>query len=261
MKKLTAGSDAYQRLPTAMESKMVTRSAKAPVTGRTASREVRRQQLIDATIESIAKHGLSETTMATITKSAKLSHGIVNFHFRSKELLLIETIGFLADEHRAQWRKMYAKTGSSPGEKLSALVEAAFHPSVCNRKKLTVWFAFYGEQKYRAAYRERCAEIDSDRIAETAQMCRLIKQEGGYDHVDPNMLAQSLEAFTDGLWLNILLYPKSFSRQQARDDCFAYLAAFFPQHFAGSAKTDAGHSIEANQSIEACQSTKERPAK
>ena len=137
---------------------MVPRTVSTPTKGRTASKEMRRQQLIDATIESIAKHGLSETTMATITRTANLSYGIVNFHFRSKELLLIETIGFLAEEHRAQWRRLYDRTGSSAKEKLSALVESDFHPSVCNRKKLTVWFAFYGEQKYRAAYRERCAE-------------------------------------------------------------------------------------------------------
>ena len=63
-----------------------------------------------------------------------------------------------------------------------------------------------------------------------------LKEEGGYDHVDPNRFAQSLEAFIDGLWLNILLYPKTFSRQKARDECFAYLAAFFPKHFASFAE-------------------------
>ncbi len=211
---------------------MESRAVQPPARGRTASREVRRQQLIDATIESIAKHGLKETTMATITRTANLSHGIVNFHFRNKETLLIETIGFLAEEHRARWRKMCAQTGSSAREKLAALVETDFHASVCNRKNLTVWFAFYGEQKYRAAYRERCAEIDSDRISETEQLCRIIKEEGGYDRVDPVSFAQSLEAFIDGLWLNILIYPKAFTRQQARLECFAYLAASFPKHFA-----------------------------
>ena len=218
---------------------METSTARTPVKSRTASKEVRRQQLIDATIESIAKHGLSDSTMTTITQTAQLSHGIVNFHFRSKERLLIETIGFLADEHHALWLKMYERTGSSPKEKLSALVESNFHPSVCNRKKLTVWFAFYGEQKYRAAYRERCAGIDSDRIEETAHICRQIIEEGDYDHVDPDMFGQSLEAFIDGLWLNILLYPNTFSRQKARDECFAYLAAFFPRHFASPPSDEA----------------------
>ena len=226
-----------------MARTMSTRAVSAAGVGRTASREVRRRQLIDATIESIAKHGLSETTMATVTKIANLSQGIVNFHFKTKETLLIETIGFLAEEHSAQWRKTYEKSGSTPKEKLSALVESDFHPSVCNRKKLTVWFAFYGEQKYRAAYRERCAEIDKDRLAETEQMCRLIKEEGDYDNLDPRSFAQSLEAFIDGLWLNILLYPKTFSRQHAMEECFAYLAATFPQHFSRPAASEPCRSV------------------
>lgn len=207
---------------------------------RTESKEVRRQQLIDATIESISKFGLSDTTMATITKLANLSQGIVNFHFQSKEKLLMEAIGSLADEHRMLWLKVDANAGASARERLSALIESAYHPSICNRKKLAVWFAFYGEKKYRSAYRERCGQIDEDRVSETARLCRLIKEEGGYDKVDPEMVAQSLEAFTDGLWLNILLYPETFSRQRAQDECFAYLASVFPQHFSATETRNAG---------------------
>ncbi len=213
---------------------MDTTNASAAETGRTASKEVRRQQLIDATIESIASNGLSQTTMATITKRANLSQGLVNFHFESKERLLVETIGHLAEEHHALWRKLYAESGSSAQEKLSALVEADFHPSICNRKRLSVWFAFYGEQKYRTAYRESCADIDADRLSELEHLCTEIKSEGGYGDVDARMFAQTLEAFSDGLWLNILLYPQAFSRQRGRDECFAYLSSVFPNHFAAT---------------------------
>ncbi len=214
---------------------MQTTTARTVERKRTASREVRRQQLIDATIDSIAQYGLSATTMATITKFADLSPGIVNFHFQSKDRLLVEAVGYLADEHHLLWQKLYAQTGPSARERLSALIESDYHPDICNRKKLTVWFAFYGEKKYRDAYRKRCGNIDEDRISETARLCRQIKDEGNYEHVDASMFAQSLEAFTDGLWLNILLYPKTFSRQRAKDECFAYLASVFPDHFSAPA--------------------------
>lgn len=218
---------------------MEMRNANFTGQARTESREVRRRQLIEATIDSIAKRGFSETTLAAVTNSVNLSHGIVNFHFKSKKLLFVETIGYLAEEHRAKWRKTIEKSGSSPQEKLLALVETDFHPNICNRKKLTVWFAFYGEPKYRALYRDKCAEIDAERLAETERSCRLIKAEGGYEHVDPLMFAQTLEAFIDGLWLNMLLYPKTFSRSQAKEECLAFLAATFPHHFSVSAKSQA----------------------
>jgi TetR/AcrR family transcriptional repressor of bet genes len=36
----------------------------------------------------------------------------------------------------------------------------------------------------------------------------------------------------DGLWLNMLLYPNTFRRTEARDNIFAYLGELFPHHFA-----------------------------
>ena len=66
--------------------------------GRKASKETRRQQLIEATIDSLARRGYSETTMADVADGAGLSRGIVNFHFESKEKLLVATLQYMADE-------------------------------------------------------------------------------------------------------------------------------------------------------------------
>ena len=48
-------------------------------------------KLINSAIKSISKRGINETTMSNISQGAGLSQGIVNFHFKSKEILLIET--------------------------------------------------------------------------------------------------------------------------------------------------------------------------
>lgn len=205
-----------------------------PQQARTETKAVRRRQLIEATIDSIAKHGFAGTTTATVAEGAKLSHGIINFHFKSKDLLFAETIGHLADEHHTQWRMTIEKCGSAPQDRLLALVESDFHPKICNRRKIAVWFAFYCEPRYRAIYRDRCGGVDAERVVNTERLCEAIKKDGGYTQVDPFVFAQSLEAFIDGLWLNILLYPKKFSREQGKADCHAYLAATFPDHFAGT---------------------------
>ena len=68
---------------------------------RTAAPEVRRKQLIDATITCIARKGISGTTLNAIAKEAGLSLGLANFHFKSKDALLSETLRHLATEHRA----------------------------------------------------------------------------------------------------------------------------------------------------------------
>lgn len=71
-------------------------AAKAP---RVQPPEIRREQLINATMKSIARNGLSGTTMAEVTREAGLSLGIANLHFKSKEKLLIETLKHMTGEY------------------------------------------------------------------------------------------------------------------------------------------------------------------
>ena len=50
-----------------------------------------RQRLIETTIDIIADEGLSKTTLPKVAKKAGLSRGICNFHFKTKEKLLLDT--------------------------------------------------------------------------------------------------------------------------------------------------------------------------
>jgi TetR/AcrR family transcriptional repressor of bet genes len=202
---------------------------------RTASREVRRAQLIAATIDAIAEHGIAGTTLSTVTEKAGLSIGIVNFHFQSKQNLFEETLTFLAREHHEQWHRAHADAGLSAGDKLLAIVDAHFDPRICTPKKLAVWFAFYGEAGRRSAYRRLIDDIDDERFELSKGLCTDIDAEGGYRGAAPEMVAQTLEGLYDGLCLNILMYPAQFTRKLARLQVRQYLAGMYPDHF--SAKT------------------------
>ncbi|MGO1120419.1 TetR/AcrR family transcriptional regulator [Rhodovibrionaceae bacterium A322] len=198
---------------------------------RTAPKEERRQQLIEATIKSIAKHGISGTTMTTVTRIAGLSLGLVNFHFSTKESLFEETLRFLAEEHRKQWKKSYEKAELTPHAKLLAIVDAHYHPKICSRKKLAVWFAFYGEATNRAKYRSIMQEIDPERWEFSIDLCRQIIEDGSYADQDAEGIADTLEGLYDGFCLNILMYPGEFTREDAKKHIRTYLAGIFPKHF------------------------------
>lgn len=215
-----------------------TPSRKGP--GRTASKEVRRTQLIEATIDSIAKHGISGTTTNTVTKLAGLSMGLVNFHFSSKENLFEETLRHLAEEHRALWRKSARTKEAAAADRLLAIVDAEFHPQVCSRKKLTVWAAFYGEAGYRKSYRKIMSDIDTERWRSSANLCQEIIDDGGYDGVDAEEIAGTLEGLFDGFCLNILIYPGEFTREDAKNRVRSFLAMTFPRHIKKVSKPCAG---------------------
>jgi TetR/AcrR family transcriptional repressor of bet genes len=204
---------------------------KAALKKRTASKEERQQQLILATIRSVSGNGLSDTTMATVAREAGLSQGIINLHFQSKERLLVETLSYIADEYRATWEKALSDAGNDPAEKLAALVAVDFKPPVCDRNKLAVWFAFWGESKSRPVYRKICAERDIAYRKEMVAVCAELIGQGGYQGVVAETVAACLSTMTSGCWLDMLTNPRSMSREQAVQICMSYLVTTFPRHF------------------------------
>lgn len=198
---------------------------------RTAPPEERREQLILATIRCVANHGLADTTIATVAQEAGLSQGIINLHFQSKEGLLTETLRYLADEYRTACQGAAAAGEASPAAGLAAMVELDFRRNICARDKLAVWFAFWGERKFRPTYRRICAERDKSYDGMVRVMCSRLCEQGDYPDVDPALVADGLSALTDGLWLDLLVRPESMSRELAKRISLSYLADAFPKHF------------------------------
>ena len=210
---------------------MIKTANAAPVKKRTESKEKRKLQLIKATIRSIANNGLSDTTVSTVSKEAGLSQGIINLHFQSKDKLLLETLAYVVDEYKALWESALDNAGESSADRLEALVDVDFHRSVCDRNKLSVWFAFWSETRSRPTYRKLCSERDRGYDAMMVELCQDIIDEGGYEKIDANLAARGLASLTEGLWLDMLINPRSMTRSYAHQASMAYLYHLFPRHY------------------------------
>ncbi|HNP36186.1 MAG TPA: TetR family transcriptional regulator C-terminal domain-containing protein [Woeseiaceae bacterium] len=200
-------------------------------TSRLKRRDQTRRDLITATIDSIAKDGFAETTLEKVSKRAGVSRGLVNFHFISKEKLLIETLEQLSEEYAASWRKALDDADDDPVSQLVALIESDFHPRVCSRKKIAVWYAFLGEARSRPTYTKVCQSWDKRFSTVMESTCKNVAALGDYDHVDHVVAARALGALIDSLWRELMLSPKTFDREKSKIVCFRHLANVFPQHF------------------------------
>jgi TetR/AcrR family transcriptional repressor of bet genes len=209
--------------------------------GRKASKETRRQQLIEATIDSLAKRGYSETTLADVADGAKLSRGIVNFHFESKEKLLVATLQHMADEYSAHWRNALERAGPTAAGQLRGLVAADFDRAICTKRKLAAWCAFWGEAKSRPTYQALCGARDQSYQTVFIELCGKLKAERGYD-LDPQVAALGLSAMLEGLWLRLMMGTEDVTRETALQAALDYLAALFPKHY-GRAALPAGKTI------------------
>lgn len=210
---------------------MQTTATNTTIATRTVSKQARRNQLIEATIECIARKGLSSTTMADVTQQAGLSLGIVNLHFVSKEKLLIETLQFVADEYQQGLEKIYRNKNLSVAEKIRAQADYDFSKKIIKRDKLAVWFAFWSEAKARPTYSEICARYDALVAGHLCELFEQLKAEGNYTDVDPSRVSIGYTALTDGLWLDLLISPRKLTAAEARVVVDDFLTSQFPYHF------------------------------
>jgi len=121
-------------------------------TGREAIKAWNRQKIIDATIDVINQYGIAGTTVARVVELAKVSMGLVNVHFKSKDALLTQVLRQMAEAYSLHWRDRLNSAEQEPVAQLLAMVLADFDASVLNLKTLGVWFAFRAQVRAKPEY-------------------------------------------------------------------------------------------------------------
>lgn len=194
------------------------------------SRAARRSQLIEATIEVLARRGYARMTLAEVADQAGLSHGLVNFHFQSKELLLSQTLAYLSEEYRANWTGALEAAGDAPDRQLDALIRADFAPRICTPQRLAAWCSFWGEATCRPLYQRDCGSNDEDYIRRMEAICTRLIREGGYDG-QAARIARVIRVTIEGVWQDLMTQVNPYPLVEGRATVFCAAQAFFPRHF------------------------------
>ena len=155
----------------------------------------------------------------------------MNFHFRTKDALFLETLRFMSREYQEHWTRAYDDAGPAAANKLEAVLMVDFEPPLCNRNRIAAWFAFYGEAKSRPTYMSACEERDENTYRLVVELCREIIEAGDYPNLDPERIAEGISAMGEGLWLDILISPKDSNPEVSKRTLSTYLRAIFPKHF------------------------------
>src|SRR6476661_600646 len=92
---------------------------------KTSIETIRRHDLVEAAYLTFLEHGLSGMTMARIGERAGMSHGIVNYYFKTKDQLLsavVRKANFLIMQDTARRLRL----ATTPRERISAIIAANF---------------------------------------------------------------------------------------------------------------------------------------
>jgi len=196
-------------------------STKTPISS---IRDRRRRELIEATITVIAEHGYAGTTVARVAREAGLSVGLMNFHFKSIDSLFDETFRFISTEYDGVWREATARIAGEPAERrLERMIRAYFDPRVFTHRKVAVWFAFWSDANLRDRFHAPAIRVERRYSRELERTVIAMAKVRRIPTVDAKVIATSLVAMIDGLWLQFMLTPKSAGRHYAVKACLGML--------------------------------------
>ncbi len=191
-----------------------------------------RQRLIDACISALHLYGPSQTTVEKVVAIAKLSPGIVRFYFKSKGAMLVASLRFLSTEFGSQVLEPVGRLRDTPVRALQKLVELYLDPAIASTRKVSVWYAFWGEATARQEYQEICGQKDERFAVLVLDLIQRMIGESKQHHLDADAVALGLIGALEVLWQGIAFQTEGdVDRVGARRRCMAYLASVFPGYF------------------------------
>ncbi len=176
------------------------------------SADTRRDALVTACANMLAKHGVQGTSVRGICTAAGVSPGLLRHYFDGIDALIAET-------YRATGRTVAmalqdavdAAPADNPRARLLAYVTASFLPPVAAPELLATWLAFWSLARTDAAIAAIHADVYS---ANRRDIERLIANCPNAP-ANPHLAAVALVALVDGLWLELSLGNAPFSVVEA----------------------------------------------
>jgi TetR/AcrR family transcriptional regulator, transcriptional repressor of bet genes len=197
-----------------------------------AGRSRQRQRLIDACISALHIYGPSRTTVEKVVAIAKMSPGIVRFYFDSKAAMLVASLQFLAAEFEERLLVPVAELKSSPVAALELMVDLYLDPDIASPRKVSVWYAFWGEASSRQEYYDICGQKDESFAALVRELIERLIIDASRPHLDPDGIALGLIGALEIMWQDFAFRTEgNIDRVAAKRRCMAYLRSVFPGQF------------------------------
>src|ERR1700694_1879959 len=136
---------------------------------RPSNTEERRAQITGALIKVMAKRGYDGAAVAEIAKAARLTPGLVHYHFKNKQQILLAALRNLVERHDAILEARLAAARGDPIDKVAAFIDFPLGLGAdTDPEALACWILLSGEAlrepKVRVEF-EKALEATAKRLA------------------------------------------------------------------------------------------------
>lgn len=191
---------------------------------RTSIEKTRRQDLVKAAYLTFLEHGMQGMTMARIGERAGMSHGIVNYYFRTKNELLgavmrKSVLSVMAETLRR------LRLARSPRERVSAIIAGNFPPELFTLDIARAWVSYYAMMGQNDLFERVQRASDSRLISNLNHALKQMTHETAAEHI-----AVSISILIDGAWLR---HGRSYDKMDAAS-VISHIESFVDERLAAA---------------------------
>jgi TetR/AcrR family transcriptional repressor of bet genes len=188
--------------------------------GRKASEATRRQQILRAAYEVASRKGIDGLTVRAVAAQAKLSHGLVHFHFKRKAQLVTALLDWVLATTAVLQIAEGAAQIPRAHDRLRALLRQEMNRLAREPRSFRLFFEYWALGTRRAPIRAKIsAELDRYRAAFRTMTEEMIRTEPArYGGMTADGLAAVTVGFINGCAVQAMIDPAHFDIEQ-------YLAA------------------------------------
>ncbi|GAL32127.1 HTH-type transcriptional regulator BetI [Vibrio maritimus] len=174
--------------------------------------EIRKPQLVKATMAVIDRVGLHAASIALISKEAGVSTGIINHYFGGKHGLLEETMREILRQHSTTITAKLAQLPNYAHQKrIIAIVDGNFVGFQAENQVAKTWLAFWSYSMHDDKLK-RLQHVNEKRLLSHLK----IELKGLLDAQQADIVAHGIAALIDGIWLRGTLNPQGIDANKAR---------------------------------------------
>lgn len=183
---------------------------------------IRRKQIIDSAIASIATYGYVKTTLDQIANEADISKGVITYYFKSKDSLLLAVLNKILKSIK-DYIEERVKTAQTPVDKLKEYILASFDHMIENRRYYEAQVELWSNLEYKKKINEKlCIEC----INTVSRLIKEATKDIDSGKIDHETIASLIQATIDGTMIQWVFNKGSVNLESSRDSLWNIIHAF-----------------------------------
>jgi AcrR family transcriptional regulator len=170
--------------------------------------DVRREEILRATVEQISACGFAETRVADIATALGISTALVFYHFESKDRLLSEAFSYAAERDLAQLARL-AESHAPVLDRLKRML-SFYGPE--GGQGWSLWIEAWAAALRMPELQRASRRLDVHWKDTVADLIREGVESGDFRCADPNAAAWRITAVIDGLAVQATVHKGVVSR-------------------------------------------------